>query len=75
MLNAILLAFFLWIMYKVIFRFIIPVYMTTKQVRQRFEDMTNQNEPSDMNNAVPKTDKKFKKGKVGEYIEFEEIEK
>ena len=73
--------FALYILYKLIFDFIIPLAQTTKQVKKQFKDMSAQMEDK-MNqqhqqynantrqatNAAP-----VGKGKNDDYIEFEEV--
>ncbi|HEY8387526.1 MAG TPA: hypothetical protein VIK74_02925 [Parasegetibacter sp.] len=40
--KLLLLVLGVYLLYKFIFRFVIPVYMTTKQVRKQFEDIQQQ---------------------------------
>ena len=64
--------FLLYLLYKLIFDFIIPIYNTTRKVKKQFGEMhqqmqeqmkkTNQTEPSSKS-AVPKED----------YIDYEEV--
>ncbi len=69
--------FFIYILYKLIFDFIIPVYQSTKKIKKQFgdiqskmqNDMTayqNQQKPAQPEPAVKKDE---------DYIEFEEIKK
>ena len=68
--------FFLWLLYKLIFEFIIPVYHTTRQfrkqvheVKQQMEDHFQQrSEPASRPQTAPQVQEK-----EGEYIEFEEL--
>jgi hypothetical protein len=67
-----LLAFLL---YKLIFRLIIPVYRATKQVRKKFREfeqhVQNQAPPGQQTNPEPV--KKEKGNKDKDYIEFEDV--
>jgi len=65
-----LFYFFLaFMLYQLVFRFILPVYRTTKQVRRSFRDMQNR-----MNGDGAGQEPAKPKGKtVGDYIDFEEV--
>lgn len=71
--------FALYILYKLIFDFIIPVIKTTKQVKQQFGDMSarmqeTMNQQQQNNSTVNATAKPSPAAKKNEdYIEFEEI--
>lgn len=68
--------FVLYLLYKLIFDFIIPVYHTTKQVKQKVGEMQQK-----MNEHMQQKENKFsptekdtpKKPGKEEYIEFEEL--
>ena len=67
--------FLIYILYKFIFEFIIPVYNSTQKIRKQFGEMQNKMQ-QDMNatntrNTTPQQEKKVKR--EGDYIEFEEI--
>ena len=79
MIKLFFAIFFLWLLYKLIFDFIIPVYNSTRQVRQqmsniqqRMRDQYDQQQQSQYNAKQqqapppPRPDK-------GDYIDFEEI--
>ena len=74
--------FALYILYKLIFDFIIPVAKTTKQLKKQFSDMSqqmqekmNQQTAASQNapNSPVANTTKAAKGKGDDYIEFEEI--
>jgi hypothetical protein len=71
--------FLMYIVYKVIFDFIIPVANTTKQVKKQFSDMSNrmnqQAPPNQQTNNTQYTQAKepAPKPKSEDYIDFEEI--
>ena len=67
----------IYIIYKIVFDFFVPVSQATKQMRQQFRNMNDhaqqqqnnyqqQNQPQ--NNSQPKS-----KNVVGDYIDFEEV--
>jgi len=68
--------FVLYLLYKLIFDFIIPVYQTTKQVKQKVGEMQNR-----MNEQMKQQNKGQSSSPGGEgpkppredYIEFEEL--
>lgn len=67
--------FLIYILYKFIFEFIIPVYNSTQKIRKQFGEMQTKMQ-QDMNaantkNATPQQEPKVKR--EGDYIEFEEI--
>ena len=73
-----LYAVLAYLLYKLIFSFIIPVYRTTRKVRQGLREMQEQmrrrqggqpQQPSHRQTTTQKAEPK----KGGEYIDFEEI--
>ena len=69
--------FLLYLLYKLIFDFIIPIYQTTKQVKQKMGEMQQQ-----MNRQQQQDNQQFKaastepapsSSKHEDYIEFEEV--
>jgi hypothetical protein len=78
MLKIIFYTFILWLLYKLIFDFIVPIYQTTRQVRrqmgdiqdrmrQQFEEQQQAAEPQrPQATAAKKADK-------SDYLDFEEI--
>jgi hypothetical protein len=74
----IFLVIALWVLYKLVFQFVIPVYRSTKVMRQKFRDMhqqmhdqMNQSNPTQFSN--PPGQKVKPDAPKGDYIEFEEI--
>lgn len=67
----------LYLVYKLIFDFIIPVYKTTKQVKQKVNEMQSQmnehkqQQQENQFTAEPKNN--TTKPKKEDYIEFEEV--
>jgi hypothetical protein len=77
-LGFLFLAFIAYLVFRLVFDFIIPIYRTTKRVRKSFRDMQEhmnggtspygqQENDSKQNQSNPTT------GGIGEYIDFEEI--
>lgn len=70
----ILVEFFLvYILYKLIFDFVIPIYQSTGKIKRQFSEMQNRMQ-QDMNAAKAKANAEPVK-KEGDYIDFEEIKK
>jgi hypothetical protein len=72
-------GFLIYLLYRLVFNFIIPIYRTTKQVKKGFREMHERmNQQYQQNGAHSQTthDQESKKpdtNKVGEYIDFEEV--
>jgi hypothetical protein len=69
--------FVLYLLYKLIFDFIIPIYQTTKQVKQKVNEMqrnvnehVNQQQRNQFNQT---TETSQPKAKDDDYIEFEDV--
>ena len=70
--------FVLYLLYKLIFDFIVPIYQTTKQVKQKVNDIQrNMNEQANQQQRNQYTsaaaDPASPKPKSDDYIEFEEV--
>jgi hypothetical protein len=73
--------FLIYILYKLIFEFIIPVYQSTKKIRKQFGEMHSKMQ-ADMNSyqsqqrssqTVKTQTNTTQQKKEGDYIEFEEV--
>jgi hypothetical protein len=71
--------FVLYLLYKLIFDFIIPIYQTTKQVKQKVNEMQrnvnehiNQQQRNQYNQTTT-TEPSQPKPKGDDYIDFEEV--
>lgn len=79
--NVIRLAgeiFLIYILYKLIFEFIIPIYQTTKKVKRQFGEMHNKmqeqmNTFNKQQSPGTSTDKKEPVKSNEEYIDYEEV--
>ena len=66
--------FLIYILYKLIFEFVIPLYQSAKKIRRQFAEMQSKmqqggNRYGETETAAPEPRVK----KEGEYIEFEEV--
>jgi len=77
LLRVIFELFVLYMLYKLVFDFIIPIYDSTKQVKQKMNEMQrNMNEQAKQqqrNQYTSTTTETPPKKKNDDYIEFEEI--
>jgi hypothetical protein len=70
------LAIVIYLVYRLIFDLIIPVFTTTKQVKNQFNamrDQTQDQQNKSYQRKSPGAETQKQKPKVGEYIDFEEI--
>ena len=76
-LGFLFVAFVAYLLFKLVFDFILPIYRTTKRVRKGFremqERMNGQTEQYSQQENGTKQNQPNNKGGVGEYIDFEEI--
>jgi hypothetical protein len=72
-------AIVIYLIYKIIFGFIIPVAHAGKQMKQQFqnmhEHMHQQTENSHQQNQQQNNAQQKSKNVVGDYIDFEEVKK
>jgi hypothetical protein len=78
-LETALEIFLLYLLYKFIFDFIIPVYQSSKKIKKQFGEMQEKMQ-SDLKNYQNQTQQKASgpepsPKKEGDYIDFEEIKK
>ena len=78
MLRYLLYAFLIYLAYRLVFHFIIPIYKTTKQVKKQFremhdrmEDHITQQQQANQPSPIPQAEKN--KQQAGDYIDFEEL--
>jgi len=77
MLRYLFFAFLIYLAYRLVFHFIIPIYKTTRQVKKQFremhsrmEDQMNQQQANEQTSTLHTENKKEQ---VGDYIDFEEL--
>ena len=78
MLKMLLYGLLIWFVYNLVFRFIIPVYKTTRQMKQKFREMhTNMqdqmNQQQDFSAQKPSPEKSSSTKPKEDYIDFEEV--
>lgn len=86
MFRALLYFFLIYMAYQFIFKFLIPVYRTTRQIKKGVRDMSarmNQSDGYDRTNefsnsqhsSTTQTNPSHKSSKkpIGDYIDFEEV--
>jgi len=70
-------VFLIYVLYKVIFEFIIPVYKTTRQVKKGFQEMQDRMQDNMHQQQQPQQSQRSKsetsKTQPGDYIDFEEL--
>ena len=77
MLRYLFYAFLIYLAYRLIFHFIIPIYKTTKQVKKQFREMHSRMEDNinqqQANQQTMPPKQEDKKAQAGDYIDFEEV--
>jgi hypothetical protein len=76
--NVFVLAILIYLLYRFIGGFLIPLFRTTKNMRQQFHNMSNQGPTPNAqrptpNEPQPPPHSNTTHSKVGEYIDFEEV--
>ena len=77
MLRYLFYAFLIYLAYRLVFHFIIPIYKTTRQVKKQFSEMKSRMEenmrqqPPYQQSATPAPENK--KQQAGDYIDFEDL--
>ena len=76
MLSYIFLLILAYLMYRLVFNFILPIYRTTRQVKKSFREMHEKMNQQYGGSNTENIEEKFKhqnKTKAGDYIDFEEV--
>ena len=77
MLRYLFFAFLIYLAYRLVFHFIIPIYKTTRQVKKQFREMHSRmqdnmgQQPPYQQPVTPLTENKNQQ--AGDYIDFEEL--
>ena len=77
MLRYLFFAFLIYLAYRLVFHFIIPIYKTTRQVKKQFREMHSRMQDNMspqqpyQEPVTPATENKKKQ--AGDYIDFEEL--
>ena len=79
MFRILLYALLIWFLYNLVFRFIIPIYKTSREVKRKFREMQSQmQDPMNANNSYsseppPQAQKTTTRASKKDYLDFEEI--
>jgi hypothetical protein len=76
MIQILVFAFLAYLLYNLIFKFILPVYRTTRQIKKSFRDMQEKmNEQMGGQDPYgnPRSSQPTAKPVSGDYIDFEEV--
>jgi len=77
MMRYLLYALLIWFLYNLVFRFIIPVYKTTRQMKKKFSEMHDHMQKEQMKqegfSPTSNTQNSSPKPRSSDYIDFEEI--
>lgn len=73
--KYVLFAILAYVLYQFIFKLVIPVYMATRKIKKGFKEMHTRMQEQQQQDFQPQTapNKPETKGKLGDYIEFEEV--
>jgi len=77
MLRYLFFAFLIYLAYRLVFNFIVPIYKTTRQVKKQFREMHSRmqdnmgQQPPYQQPVTPATENKNQQ--AGDYIDFEEL--
>ena len=77
-LSFLFFAFIAYLLFRLVFDFVIPIYRTTKKVKQTFREMNEQMHrqqqgPTSQHQPSPSNTSTNKKTPLGDYIDFEEV--
>jgi hypothetical protein len=76
MLTYLFYFFLAYTLYQLVFKFIIPIYRTTRQVKKGFREMQekmNGQQSGGQHQQAPNSNIKSPASTEGEYIDFEEV--
>ena len=78
MMRVILLTLLIWFLYNFIFKFVVPVYKTTREMKDKFREMHNRmqdpgGQHQDYSNTTSSAPNASSKAAREDYIDFEEI--
>jgi len=76
-LSFLFFTFVAYLVFKLVFDFVIPIYKTTRDVRQKFREMNSQMRDQQGGQAAQnygqKNNVNKEKSTPGDYIDFEEV--
>jgi hypothetical protein len=75
-LSFLFFAFLAYLLFRLVFDFVIPIYRTTRKVKQTFREMNERmNAQQNNRSSQPQQENNSgnKKSPLGDYIDFEEV--
>ena len=74
-LSFLFYAFLVYLLYKLVFDFFLPLYRTTRRIKKSFREMNErmQQGPGSFRQQTPPQQKPVSQNKPGDYIDFEEV--
>jgi hypothetical protein len=76
-LSFLFFGFLAYLLFRVVFDFVIPIYRTTKKVKRTFREMNERMNQQNQQAATPphqhNNTTATKKSSIGDYIDFEEV--
>ncbi|MDQ6610101.1 MAG: hypothetical protein M3Y85_09810 [Bacteroidota bacterium] len=72
-LRFLFFVFLFYLLFKLVFDFIIPIYKTTRQVKRKFREMHQHMHPGADRNAPGNNQPTKEKTAPGDYIDYEEV--
>jgi len=76
-LSFLFFTFLAYLLFRVIFDFVIPIYKTTRKVKRTFREMNERMNQQQQTGAAAQqqttSEPANKKSTLGEYIDFEEV--
>ena len=75
-LSFLFFAFLAYLLFRLVFDFILPIYRTTKKVKRTFREMNERMQQQNHSNGPQQETPKQapqKKTTLGDYIDFEEV--
>ena len=74
MLSFLFYTFLFYVLFKLVFDFLLPIYRTTRRVKQGFRDMQQKMQEQQGAASSPSNGQPAKKQEpLGDYIDFEEV--
>ncbi|MDI9337741.1 MAG: hypothetical protein QM539_04855 [Alphaproteobacteria bacterium] len=76
MFKVLFTLFGIYVLYRFIFNFVIPVQKNIQHIKKNFDDINNRSRSSDFQEpkqSTKKTDERVNPKHNGEYIDFEEV--
>jgi hypothetical protein len=72
-LSFLFFAFLFYLLFKLVFHFVIPIYKTTLQVKRKFREMNSQMDRATSHQGGRTASAATEKKPKSDYIDFEEV--